>query len=102
MATQQSSDDQNQKKVGGGMEGGVGSPVSNDAYNIIAALHEKLQGMEAMRKFSKDADLDIWKQLTQLDMQAIEKLVDKLEDLCKSGKLRSAIQQGGQRPTARS
>lgn len=103
MATQQKSDDQGtQQGMRGGMEGGIGSPVSNDAYNVIAALHEKLQGMEAMRKFSKDADLEIWRELTKLDLQAVEKLVDKLEEMCKSGKLRGAMQQGGQRPTARS
>ncbi len=99
MATQQTTGGENKER--GMMEGGVGSPVSNDAYNVIAALHEKLQGLEAMRKFSKDADLEIWKQLTQLDVQAVDVLIDQLEKLCTSGKLRGATTQG-QRPSAQS
>jgi hypothetical protein len=102
MATQQ-------KNVGtqggerGMMEGGLGSPVSNDAYNVIACLHEKLQGLEAMRKFSKDADDQTWKQITQLDVQAVDVLLDQLERMVKDGKLRNGgVSAQGQRPTARS
>ncbi len=100
MATQQTTTG-GEAKDRGMMEGGVGSPVSNDAYNVIAALHEKLQGLEAMRKFSKDADIDIWKRLTELDVQAVDVLIEQLEKMCTSGKLRSAMTPG-QRPGAKS
>ena len=83
------------------MEGGIGSPISNEAYNVIACLHEKLQGLEAMRKFSKDAGEEIWKQLGQLDLQAVDMLLGELERLCNGGKLRAGVTQG-QRPSARS
>jgi hypothetical protein len=66
----------------------LGSPISNEAYNVIASLHKKLQGLEAMEKFAKDGDAQIWKQLTQLDTQAVAHLVDELERIVKEGKLR--------------
>lgn len=78
------------------MEGGVGSPVSNDAYNVIACLHEKLQGLEAMRKFCMDADEHVWKKLAPLDLQAVDTLLTELERLVKEGKLRAAVTQGKQ------
>jgi hypothetical protein len=82
------------------MEGGVGSPVSNDAYNVIACLHEKLQGLEAMRKFCMDADEHIWKQMCQLDLQAVDVLLTELERLVRDGKMRAAVTQQGKQPTA--
>jgi hypothetical protein len=83
------------------VEGGIGSPLSNEAYNVIACLHEKLQGLEAMRKFSKDAGEQIWQKLAELDLQAVDMLLGELEQLCTRGHLRGAITQG-QRPTAKS
>lgn len=100
MATDQKSE--NMQPHAGKMEGDIGSPVSNDAYNVIACLHEKLQGLEAMRKFSKDADHQVWKQLTQLDVQAVDVLLSQLEQLVHDGKLRGGVSSQGQRPTARS
>jgi hypothetical protein len=99
MATEQKEGTQQQR---GMMEGDVGSPITNDAYNIVACLHEKLQGLEAMRKFSKDADEDVWKQISRLDMQAVDVLLDRLEKLVREGKLRAGVSAQGQRPTARS
>jgi hypothetical protein len=84
------------------VEGGIGSPISNEAYNVIACLHEKLQGLEAMRKFSKDADQETWKRISQLDMQAVDILLGQLEQLVRDGKLRGEASAQGQRPTARS
>ena len=100
MATQQKNEG-TQGGERGMMEGGLGSPVSNDAYNVIACLHEKLQGLEAMRKFSKDAGEQIWKQVGELDLQAVDMLLGELERLCNGGKLRAGVTQG-QRPSARS
>lgn len=100
MATEQKSGQEEAQQPRGGMEGDYGSPISNDAYDIIACLHEKLQGLEAMRKFSKDAYQDVWKELSKLDLQAVDTLLAKLEQLVKDGKLRSGMRAG--RPTARS
>ena len=67
---------------------GVGSPISNEAYNVLSALHSKLEGLEAYRKYSRDGDAQIWQQLTQQDTQAVETLVGELERLVRDGKFR--------------
>ncbi|HVH41790.1 MAG TPA: hypothetical protein VM925_05585 [Labilithrix sp.] len=67
---------------------GVGSPISNEAYNVISALQSKLEGLEAYRKYSKDADAQLWQELTQAELQTVSKLVDRLEELVKAGRLR--------------
>ena len=72
---------------------GVGSPISNEAYNVISALHAKLEGLEAYRKYSKDGGPQIWQQLTQIELDGVQKLVDELEKIVKDGKLR--MQQPG-------
>jgi hypothetical protein len=90
---------QNQQSQQGNMQQGqqqgqgVGSPITNEAYNIITALQAKLEGLEAYRKYAKDAGGEIWKSLTQVEMQGVEKLVSELERLVKDGKLR--MQQPG-------
>ena len=66
---------------------GVGSPISNEAYNIISALHSKLEGLEAYRKYQQDGG-QVWQQLSQQDNQAVETLIGELERLVKDGKLR--------------
>ena len=67
---------------------GVGSPISNEAYNVLSALHSKLEGLEAYRKYSRDGDARIWQQLSQQDTQAVETLVGALERLVQEGKFR--------------
>ncbi len=67
---------------------GVGSPISNEAYDVIAALHAKLEGLEAYRKYSKDENAELWRDLTQVELQTVGKLVDQLERIVKDGKLR--------------
>jgi hypothetical protein len=71
---------------------GVGSPISNEAYNVVAALHAKLEGLEAYRKYQQSGG-QIWQQLAQQDIQAVETLVQELEQLVKGGKFR--LQQPG-------
>ena len=66
----------------------VGSPISNEAYNVLSALHSKLEGLEAYRKYSQDGDQQIWQQLSQQDNQAVETLVQELERLVRDGKFR--------------
>ncbi len=67
---------------------GVGSPISNEAYNVLSALHSKLEGLEAYRKYSQDGDQQIWQQLSQQDTQAVQTLVGELERLVREGKFR--------------
>lgn len=70
------------------MQGGVGSPITNEAYNVVTALQSKLEGLEAYRKYAKDGNGQIWQELTQTELQAVSRLVDELERLVKDGKFR--------------
>jgi hypothetical protein len=67
---------------------GIGSPITNDAYNVVTALHSKLKGLEAYRKFAGDGDREIWKKLTETDAKTVELLCDELERLVRDGKFR--------------
>lgn len=87
-ATTSEQKEQGETRTQGGESEGVGSPISNEAYNVISALHAKLEGLEAYRKYSKDEDAELWRELTQLEVQTVGKLVDQLEQIVKDGKLR--------------
>jgi hypothetical protein len=89
MATMQKND-QNQRQGEQNVSGStsIGSPISNDAYNILAALHSKLEGLEAYRKFTRDGDAEVWQKLTEQDLRGVELLCDELERLVKDGKFR--------------
>ena len=67
---------------------GVGSPISNEAYNVLAALHAKLEGLEAYRKYQQNGDSQLWQQLSQQDNQAVSLLVQELEQLVQQGRFR--------------
>jgi hypothetical protein len=73
---------------------GVGSPISNETYNVITALQTKLEGLEAYRKYQQTGGGQLWQQLTQLDMQCVQLLTQELERLAQSGGLR--MRQPGQ------
>src|ERR1700682_657725 len=49
----------------------VGSPIANEAYNVIAALHAKLEGLEAYRKYAEDGPAQLWQSLTQSEVQGV-------------------------------
>jgi hypothetical protein len=85
---QQQGGQQQNAQQGQGQGQSVGSPITNEAYNVISALASKLEGLEAYRKYCKDGDGKIWQQLTQIEVQGVQKLVDELETLVKDGKLR--------------
>jgi hypothetical protein len=70
------------------MQQGIGSPISNEAYNVLSALHAKLEGLEAYRKYASDGDGRVWQQLNQQDVQAVDVLVQELERLVRDDKLR--------------
>lgn len=94
MATAQNGNVQQQqgnvqgREAGRSGQGSVGSPISNEAYNVIHALASKLEGLEAYRKYAKDGGAEIWQQLTQIEVEGVKKLVDELEQIVKDGKLR--------------
>jgi hypothetical protein len=74
---------------------GVGSPISNEVYNIISVLHEKLKGLEGYRKFSQaGGNSQIWQYLNQVDTQCVQVLTQELERLVQGGQLR--LRQPGQ------
>jgi hypothetical protein len=67
----------------------VGSPISNEAYNVITALQSKLEGLEAYRKYSQSGgDAALWQELSQVEQQSVERLVSELENLVRHNKLR--------------
>jgi hypothetical protein len=67
---------------------GVGSPITNEAYDVISALAAKLEGLEAYRKYAGNANAGLWQRLTDIEIPAIEVLVDKLEELVQENKFR--------------
>jgi hypothetical protein len=80
-----------QGQVQGQMQQGIGSPMSNEVYNILTALQSKLKGLEAYRKFSQagvGGNTQIWQYLTQVDTQCVQVLTQELERLVQAGQLR--------------
>ena len=68
---------------------GIGSPIANDVYNIVAVLHEKLQGLDAYRKYAQDGgNPQLWQYLTQADTQAVQYLMQELERIVQTGQHR--------------
>jgi hypothetical protein len=68
---------------------GLGSPISNEAYNVITALQSKLEGLEAYRTYAQDGHSDIWRQLSDQESRSVMMLVDELERLVRDGRFRS-------------
>jgi hypothetical protein len=66
---------------------GIGSPISNEMYNVIAAFHAKLEGLEAYRKYSQSGSSPLWQQLSELDNRAVQLLTEELERLVGEGRL---------------
>ncbi len=66
----------------------IGSPITNEAYNVITALQAKLEGLEAYRKYAEDGDLELWQNLTNAEMQGVGVLIDRLERMVSEGRLR--------------
>jgi hypothetical protein len=54
---------------------------------VIAALQAKLEGLEAYRKYQQSGGR-IWKQLSDMDNQAVQILTEELERLVQEGQLR--------------
>jgi hypothetical protein len=57
-------------------------PVSNEVYNMLSMLTNKLQALEAYDRYSKDMDgegRDMVKRIAQDDRQHVEQLITQLE-----------------------
>jgi len=89
---------QGQQNMGGQ---NVGSPISNEAYDVLTALQAKLEGLEAYRKFANDGNQQFWQQLSQQDNQMVGMLVDQLEKLVKDGRFRMGTPGQATRPTGK-
>jgi hypothetical protein len=59
----------------------IRSPLSGEAYNIVSALHAKCEDLKAYRKYSRDGDQCIWKELSDRNTEAVRLLCDELERL---------------------
>ncbi|SRR5579885_1520869 len=78
-----------------GMQHSIGSPVSNEVYNVLAVLHKKLEGLEAYRKYVQDGgNPQLWQYLTQADTQCVQYLMQELERIVQTGQHR--LRQPGQ------
>jgi hypothetical protein len=85
--TKSTTTNQNIGSTQGGISG-IGSPISNEAYNVISALHAKLEGLEAYRKYAHDGHEEIWKNLCSQEVQGVRVLIDELERIVRDGQLR--------------
>jgi hypothetical protein len=79
----------------------VGSPIANEAYDVLTALQAKLEGLEAYRKYSFDGNEQFWRRLSDLDNQMVGMLCDELERLSREGGLRRGTPGKSLRPTPR-
>ena len=70
-----------------GQQGGGGSqghsPVENNTYNLLQVLTSKLEALQAYATYERDADersRSIFKELTQQDQQAVDRLMEALRE----------------------
>jgi len=64
--------------------------VSNEVYDVLSALLNKLQGLSAYDKYTQDpGNGQLWQQLKQQDEQAVRQLLQQLERFAQEGKLRA-------------
>jgi hypothetical protein len=65
--------------------------VDNEVYNVISALHSKLEGLAAYQKYERDGQANdpVWRELRQSDEQSARRLMQQLEQFAQQGKLRA-------------
>ena len=96
MATMQKQNEKDKMQTQGQDENQpeIGSPISNAAYNVLSSLHSKLEGLEAYRKYAKDGNHEVWKELCDADLKCVDRLLDELERMVKSGQFRQMHRPG--------
>ena len=64
--------------------------VDNEVYNLITTISSKLEGIAAYKKYEQDGQANdpIWRELRQQDEQAVQRLLQQLEQFAQQGKLR--------------
>jgi hypothetical protein len=74
------------------VSGNESTLVDNEVYNVISALHTKLEGLAAYDKYKTDgsANDQIWQDLRQQDEQAARRLLQQLNQFAEQGKLSGA------------
>jgi hypothetical protein len=71
-----------------GMQGQGQYPISNHDYDLVQALASELKGLEAMQKYSKDAqgaDSKLWQDATHLKRQLADLFTHELAEHAKEG-----------------
>jgi hypothetical protein len=65
--------------------------VDNEVYNLITTISSKLEGIAAYQKYEQDgrANDPIWRELRQQDEQAVQRLMQQLDQFAQQGKLRT-------------
>ena len=65
--------------------------VDNEVYNLITTISSKLEGIAAYQKYEQDGQANdpIWQELRQQDEQAVQRLMQQLEQFAQQGKLRA-------------
>ena len=65
--------------------------VDNEVYNLLSTLVTKLQGLAAYQKYEQDgtANDPIWQELRTQDQQAVQRLLQQVEQFAQQGKLRA-------------
>ncbi len=65
--------------------------VDNEVYNLITTIANKLQGLAAYDKYERDGQANdpIWQELRRQDQQAVQRLMQQLEQFAQQGKLRA-------------
>lgn len=80
---------QTQQSQGMGQSQNIGSPISNEAYNVLTTLQSKLKGLETYRQFAQTGgNPQVWQYLNQIDTQAVQFLTQELERLVQGGQFR--------------
>ncbi len=77
--------------AGQGSSGQETTIVDNEVYNLITTLSNKLQGLAAYAKYERDGSANdpIWQELRRQDEQAVQRLMQQLEQFAQQGKLRA-------------
>jgi len=65
--------------------------VDNEVYNLITTISSKLEGIAAYQKYEQDgqANAAIWRELRQQDEQAVQRLMQQLDQFAQQGKLKA-------------
>jgi hypothetical protein len=65
--------------------------VDNEVYNVISALHSKLEGLAAYAQYERDGQANdpIWRELRQQDEAAARRLMQQLAQFAQQGKLQA-------------